>query len=347
MTAVPATRPSLDKIVADLNKKLGANTVVLASKAAAPVPRIPSGSLTLDYILGGGWPANQWVELIGEASSGKTALALHTIAANQKADPEFTAVWIAAEKWVSQYAEMCGVDCDRVYVVENNIMEDALDAVLKFAESRQVDLIVIDSLPALVPTAEDDKAMEEMTVGRHALLINRFFRKVGKATKRSLVDEDRPVMGLVINQWRMKIDGNSKYDNRTTPGGEGKNYSFFIRVELRRSGWIDVGSGVDQRRVGQTVRARTLKNKTAPAQQTADWDFYFDEGGECAKGDIDFAKELIALGVATGVIERKAAWLFYMDRKWQGGDQMLASLREEIDLAESLTKEVMATLERP
>lgn len=341
-----AVRPSLDSIIASINKKLGPGTVVKASDASAPVPRIPSGSVTLDYILGGGWPANQWTELIGEASAGKSMLALKSIAANQERDPDFTTVWVAAEKWVSQYAEMCGVDCDRVFVVESNIMEDALDAAIKFADSRQVDMIVIDSLPALVPSTEDEKIMEEMTVGRHALLVNKFFRKVGMATKRSLVESERPVCGIVINQWRAKIDG-SKYDNRTTPGGQGKDYSFFVRAEVRRSGWIDVGSGIDTKRIGQTVRIRTLKNKTAPAQQVCEFDFYFDEGGEIPAGEIDTAKELITLGVVTKVIERKGAWLYYKDQKWQGSESMLAALREEIDLADDLRSEIMALVSRP
>lgn len=341
-----AVRPSLDSIIASINKKLGPGTVVKASDASAPVPRIPSGSVTLDYILGGGWPANQWTELIGEASAGKSMLALKSIAANQERDPDFTTVWVAAEKWVSQYAEMCGVDCDRVFVVESNIMEDALDAAIKFADSRQVDMIVIDSLPALVPSTEDEKIMEEMTVGRHALLVNKFFRKVGMATKRSLVESERPVCGIVINQWRAKIDG-SKYDNRTTPGGQGKDYSFFVRAEVRRSGWIDVGSGIDTKRIGQTVRIRTLKNKTAPAQQVCEFDFYFDEGGEIPAGEIDTAKELITLGVVTKVIERKGAWLYYKDQKWQGSESMLASLREEIDLSADLRSEIMALVSRP
>jgi recombination protein RecA len=241
---------------------------------------------------------------------------------------------------------MCGVDTDRVFVVETNIMEDALDAAIKFAESRQVDLIVIDSLPALVPSAEDDKIMEEMTVGRHALLINKFFRKVGMATKRSLVEEERPVCGIVINQWRAKIDG-SKYDTRTTPGGQGKDYSFFVRAEVRRSGWIDVGSGVETKRIGQVVRIRTLKNKTAAAQQVCEFDFYYDDGGEIPKGEIDFAKELVTLGVITKVIERKGAWMHYKGRKWQGADAMLGAIREEIDLAEDLRAETLALVDRP
>ena len=153
------------KLVAQLNKKHGEGTVVLASNVQIP-SRITSGSLTLDAVLGGGWPMNHWVEIVGEASHGKTAIALKTIAANQARNKDFTAVWVAAEPFDSGYAEMCGVDTDRVILIETNSMEDAFEAVIQFMESKSVDIVIIDSLPALVPSAEDEKTMEEFTVGR-------------------------------------------------------------------------------------------------------------------------------------------------------------------------------------
>ena len=114
----------LTKILTKINKKYGEDTVVLGSDIRDDVlSRVTTGSISLDVALGGGWPVNQWHEIIGEASNGKTAIALKTIAANQKRDPEFTTVWIAAEQWVPAYAELCGVDTKRVYVVSTNIME--------------------------------------------------------------------------------------------------------------------------------------------------------------------------------------------------------------------------------
>ena len=333
-------RQPLDKIVADLNKKLGPGTVVKGSEASLPTPHIHTGSITLDFILGGGWPASQWSELVGDASSAKTALALHTVAENQRRNPDFVAVWIAAEKWVGTYAEMCGVDVSRMYVIETNAMEDAFDACIKFAESHEVDLVVIDSLPALVPALEDDKDVGESAMGRGALVVNRFFRKISKSFKRSLIEEERPICGLMINQWRMQIGGPAKYDNRTTPGGQGKNYAFFSRVELRRTGWIDQGKGADARRVGQSVRAKTIKNKSGPAQQTAEFDYYFAEGIIPA-GEIDTAKELITLGVVTDMIDRKGSWLYYDGQKYQGAENMLSALREDIDMSEKLRQEVL------
>lgn len=330
------------KVVAQINKKLGANTVVTADLVQVP-KRITTGSLTLDVVLGGGWPMNHWVEVIGEASHGKTAIALKTIGANQKIDPDFTAVWIAAEQFDPGYAEMCGVDTSRVILVETNSMEDAFDSVIKFMESKSVDMVVIDSLPALVPSAEDEKSMDEFTVGRGALITNKFFRKVAAATKRDMVEEERPVLGLMINQYRMKI-GVMHGDPRTTPGGLGKDYAFSIRCEVKRDEWLDVGTGQEKRRVGQTIRVRTIKNKTFPPQQTAYLDFYFSEGGPISEGEYDRGKEIVALSILNGIVERRGGWMYYGDRKWQGAQALIDSLREEIDLSEEISKAVLETL---
>jgi len=330
------------KVAALLNKKMGDGTVVLGSDVLLP-KRITTGSLSLDVVLGGGWPVGQWTEVVGEASHGKTAIALKTIAANQQANPEFITVWVAAEPWSPQYAELCGVDTSRVLVVETNIMEDAYEAVIQFCESKAVDLVILDSLPALVPSTEDQKLMEESTVGRGALLTNKFFRKVGKATKRSLTEEERGVTGIVINQFRMKI-GVMHGDPRTTPGGLGKDYAMAVRCEVKRDEWIEIGSSGNKQRIGQTIRVRTIKNKTAPPQQTAYFDFYFENGGAVPPGDYDFGKEIVAISILNGIVERRGGWFFYGDRKWQGAENLLNSIREELDLREDLESGVLGTL---
>jgi recombination protein RecA len=331
------------KVMAAINKKFGDNVVVVGEDVRADlISRATTGSTTFDYILGGGFPTNQWNELVGEASHGKTAIALKTIAANQAQDPEFTAVWVAAEQWVPDYAEMCGVDTSRVIVIETNIMEEAYDAVLAFAESKSVDAIVIDSLPALVPGPEDEKNMDEMTVGRGALITNKFFRKAGAAMKRSLTEAERPILGIVINQYRMKI-GVMHGDPRTTPGGEGKNYAFFTRSEVRRDEWIEAGSGTNKVRVGQRIKIRTLKNKTAPPSRTAFVDFYFSPHSVYDAGDYDTAKEIAAMSLIKGIVERKGGWYYYNDRKWQGNEGLVNSIREELDLQEDLRDKVLNT----
>jgi recombination protein RecA len=338
----------LTKVFAKINKKYGSDTIVLGSDIRDDVlSRVTTGSISLDVALGGGWPVNQWHEIIGEASNGKTAIALKTIAANQKRDPEFTTVWIAAEQWVPAYAELCGVDTARVYVVSTNIMEEAYEAVIEIVESKAVDCVVIDSLPALVPSSENDKEMEESTVGRSALLTNKFFRKVGMASKRSLTEYERPFIGILINQWRSKI-GVMYGDPRTTPGGLGKDYAFFTRMEVRRDEWIESGTGQEKKRIGQTIKARVIKNKSAPPSQVASFDFYFADGGEVSAGEIDFGKEIVAMGIINKVITRAGAYYRYEyngeQRQWMGQDAMLSSIREEIDLKETLERDVLDSI---
>jgi recombination protein RecA len=329
------------KIMAQINKKMGSDVVVMGADIRHDlISRFSSGSVTYDYILGGGFPANQWHELRGEPSHGKTAIALKTIAANQATNPDFTTVWVAAEQWVPEYAEMCGVDVSRMIVIETNIMEDAYDAVLAFAESKSVDCIVIDSLPSLVPSTEDEKTMEEATVGRGALLTNKFFRKAGAAMKRSLTEAERPILGIVINQWRQSI-GVMYGDNRTTPGGKGKDYAYFTITEVRRKDWIKVGSGENESKVGQQIVLKTTKNKSAPPYQTAAVDFYFKEHSIYSPGDFDVAKEVVAMAVINNVVERKGGWIYHKEQKWQGLEAFANSVREDVGLYEELRKVVL------
>jgi recombination protein RecA len=318
-------------IVASINKKYGNNTIVQGSFVKKELPRITTGILAYDLMLGGGWPMNQWSEIIGDESSGKTALAYKTIASNQALDPDWTAMWIAAEEFVPEYAQSIGVDLDRLWVIETNIMEQAYDLILRALENRAVDCIVIDSLPALVPNDEAEKMMEEFTVGLGARLTGKFLRKSSSSQKRSMIDDDRGCTGLIINQWREKI-GVMYGDNRTTPGGRAKNFHYFARVEVKRDEWIKE----KDEPVGQTIRARTMKNKTYRPQQVAQVDFYFANSGGFHMGEFDTIKDIVNICIAIEVVNRTGAYYNYNGQKWQGKEALLLAVREDIDLQNEL-----------
>lgn len=334
------------KVMKDLNKTMGGDVIVVGSDIAQVGKRFTTGSVTWDYALGGGLPANQWNELVGESSDGKSALALKMIAANQAKDKNFTTVWLAAESWVPQYAEMLGVDQSRMIVIETTSMEEGFEAVIKFAESKSVDCIVIDSLPHLVPDPETEKGMDEVSVGRSALLTNKFFRKVGAGMRRSLIEDERPVVGIMINQWRMQI-GVTHGDPRTTPGGKGKDYAYFTRTEVKRDEWIEIGSSGAKVRIGQRIRLRTIKNKSFPPHRVAYVDFYFANGGVCDAGEYDFGKEIVTLAVVKEIITRKGAWYYFKDDKWQGQDAIVEEIRSNLTLRDELEALIATTIDDP
>jgi recombination protein RecA len=336
-----ATPLSMAEVTEQVNKRFGAGTLIRASEAKNVHPRLSSGSLSFDAMLGGGLVANQFNETVGEYSSGKSAFYLQCIAFNQRIDPEFQFLWVAAEEWVGDWAEANGVDSERGLIAETNVMEEVYEIVLAATKSRGVDLIVIDSLPALVPVSEDEKSIEEFTVGLAARINNKFFRKGHNSTRRSLVEEERPCTVGIINQWREDI-GISMGDNRVTPGGKGKDFAYFTKTELRRVEWIDVGvKGDGKQRVGMTVRGRTHKNKIAPAQRTAEVDFYFDTIGGHQIG-WDRAKDTLTAGIYYGVIEGGGtAWLSFGGNKWNGREKMIPALREDVDLQNGIRREVL------
>lgn len=331
------TYETIDEIVSSINKKYGDSILVKGSEVVQEMPRITTGILAFDLMLGGGWPVNQWSEIVGNESDGKTALAYKTIAANQELDPNFVALWVAAEEFVPHYAQAIGVDTERLWVVETNVMEQVFDIVLRALDARAVDMIVIDSLPALVPTEEAEKTMESFTVGLGARQTGKFFRKSSKSQKRSMVDvEDRGCTGLIINQWREKI-GVMYGDPRTTPGGKAKNFHFFTRVEVKRDEWIKDKNEA----VGQTIKARTLKNKTYQPQQSAVVDFYFADFQGFHFGDFDVIKDMVNIAITLELISRRGAYYTFGEEKWQGKDAMVLSFREDLGLQEQLRTAIL------
>lgn len=326
----------IDVLIETINKRYKDEVLVRGSALQhATWQRGTTGSLVFDVMLGGGWPLNTWNEIIGNESSGKTTMALKTIAAHQALKPEYHTLWVAAEDFDSEWAATLGVDVSRLTFVTTNVMELAYDAALAVMEERACDAVVLDSYPALVPSDEDDKNMMEMTVGRGAYFTNKFMRKSYGAMSRSLTEYDRPVLALFINQWRERI-GVLHGDPRITPGGKGKNFAFVSRVEVARTDWIKRG----QIKVGQTIKGRTLKNKTAPPQREALVDFYFEDSGNHAAGDYDLLKQVHAVALSTDVIEQHGAWYHFGDSKWHGEAKVLSDMQADPLLVAALAAHV-------
>lgn len=332
-------------LAAQINKKMGDGTVVVASEMAIPEP-FTTGSLALDIALGGGFAGNQWAEVIGLQSHGKTAVTLKTIAANQARDPEFTTLWIAGEHYDRDQAAALGVDNERVIVVPTQDMTFAYDTVLDFAESKSTDCFVIDSYPALIAPEEEEKTMDDVQVALGARITGKFFRKMGSAGRRAPDGSERPFLGLFINQYRDKIGAFSPHGTpKTTPGGNAKNYAFYQQVEVKRDEWIEEAiPGKNLKvKVGQTIKCKTVKNKAAAPQQVASMDFYFRDAPQHGflRGEYDQVKELITYGLLYDIIDRKGAYFNIGDQiRVQGKDPLIEHVRQDLDLREYLDREI-------
>lgn len=340
-------------LIARVNKALGEDTFILASDLQIP-RRYTTGSLGLDVILGGGLPGNQWIEILGKESSGKTTMILKAITANQALDPNFTTLWVAGEHFDSDLADMLGVDQDRIILFPHGQeMEVAFQVMLEAAESRSVDWIVLDSYPALIAQEEDEKAMSEATMAKGAQMMGKFCRKAGKATRRAHDGSERPVLGIIVNQWRDKIGGFSRFGTpQTSPGGNGKNYFFYVRIDVARVDFLkEKRPGVkDAVTVGQTIKFKTVKNKAAAPQQTTEVDFFnrnaFTLG--IKRGAYDRVKEVFARGKEFRVLGvRGGGYYSFEGQEWRGEEKVLAAMRAEPELLEAIGSQVLELAKDP
>lgn len=340
-----AIDPSVRAVINRINKQEGEGTVILGSQIVAPLrPTITSGSLSLDAALGGGWATNHWAEIVGHESVGKTFLVLKTIAANQRRDPNWTTVWFATEDFSEDYAQMLGVDIDRVIVENENIMENVFDHCIQFLKTKSVDCIVIDSLPFLVSGREDDGTMEDFQPGHAAVLTGKFFRKSMSSIKRRLdVADERTCTGFVINGWREKI-GVRYGDPRTTPGGKGKNFVFFQRVDLSRSEWI---TNTKNQPVGQVIKIRNIKNKIARPGLIGQVDAYVADYRGHKAGTFDTAKDVTSAAIAYEVITKNKSHYIFGEEQWYGRPKLEEAVTTDAKLRGRIRKAVLAASAAP
>src|SRR5438045_1942522 len=321
----PARDSALSRAVQQIEKQFGKGAVMkLDPNKPANIDGIPTGSLSLDIALGGcGVPRGRVLEIFGPESSGKTTLTLHIIANTQKMGG--VAAFIDAEHALDpSWAKRLGVRLDDLLVSQPDTGEQALEICELLVRSNAVDLIVIDSVAALIPRAEIEGEMGDSHVGLQARLMSQALRKLTGAISKSKCTV------IFINQIREKI-GVMFGNPETTPGGRALKFYASIRIDVRRTGTIKEG----EVSVGNRTRARVVKNKIAPPFRDAEFDIMFDRG-------ISYEGDLLDLAATINVVEKSGAWYNYKStRLAQGRENAKQFLFENKDLAEEIRQAVL------
>jgi recombination protein RecA len=318
---------ALELVISQIEKRYGKGSVMkLGGAVAPPIEAIPSGSLALDLALGvGGIPRGRITEIFGPEASGKTTLAQHVIAEAQKQGG--LAAYIDVEHALDPaYAARCGVNVDDLLISQPDTGEEALEITEALVRSRAVDVIVVDSVAALVPRAEIEGEMGDAHVGLQARLMSQALRKLAAAIGKS------GTAVLFINQLREKVGivfGNPE----VTPGGRALKFYSSIRIDLRRAETIKEGNEA----VGSHIRAKVVKNKVAPPFRSADFDIMFARG-------ISREGNLIDLSVELGLVKKSGAFFSYGDiRLGQGRENAKQYLSQNPELAQEIEQQIRAS----
>src|SRR5512135_1686456 len=313
-------RAMLDKAVGDIVKRYGDGSIMrLGDAKGLMVEAIPTGSLSLDLALGvGGIPRGRITEIYGPESSGKTTLCQHIVAEVQKLGG--TAAYVDMEHALDPaYAAKCGVDVDNLLVSQPDTGEQALEITETLVRSGAVDLVVIDSVAALVPRSEIEGDMGDAQMGAMARLMSQALRKLSGAINQSKTTV------IFTNQLRMKI-GVMFGNPETTTGGNALKFYASVRLDVRRIQSIKIGAEV----VGNRTRVRVVKNKVAPPFRTAEFDIMYNEG-------ISKVGDLIDLATQLGIVDKRGAFFSYGEtRLGQGRENTKEYLRQNPDLSDEI-----------
>lgn len=321
-----AEKKDIDKLVDDIQEKFGEGMLMkLGDVKRVDIEAIPTGSISLDIATGiGGVPRGRIIEVYGPESSGKTTLTLHIVANAQKNGG--TAAFVDAEHALDpEYAKKIGVDIKNLLVSQPDTGEQALDIVETLVRSSMVDVIVVDSVAALVPKAEIEGEMGDQHVGRQARLMSQALRKLTAIIARSNTTV------IFINQIRMKI-GVMFGNPETTTGGQALKFYSSVRIEVRKAAQIKKGEDV----VGNRVKIKIVKNKVAPPFKTAEFDIMYNEG-------ISLPGDLLDAGVKFEVLKKSGNSFGYEETKLGAGrESAKLFLKENPKVADKIFKEIAA-----
>jgi recombination protein RecA len=318
-------KKALDLALSQIEKQFGKGAIMRlgSDEAVMEVPSIPSGSLSLDYALGTwGYPRGRVIEIYGPESSGKTTLALHAIAEAQKTGG--IAAFIDAEHALDVgYSRRLGVNTDDLLISQPDTGEQALEITEMLVRSGAVDVIIVDSVAALVPRAEIEGEMGDSHMGLQARLMSQALRKLTGTISRSKTTL------IFINQIRMKI-GVMFGNPETTSGGNALKFYASIRLDIRKIGQIKDGDQVN----GNRTRVKVVKNKVAPPFRQAEFDILFNEG-------ISREGDLVDNGVTHGILNKSGSWYSYGEtRIGQGRENARNFLKENGDIRKTVEKQV-------
>ena len=308
-----------------ITKQFGDGSIMKLGEAhRANVELIPSGALSLDLALGGGYPKGRIIEIYGPESSGKTTLTLHAIAEIQKQGG--TAAFIDAEHALDPaYAKKLGVDTDNLLVSQPDNGEQALEIAETLVRSNAVDLIVVDSVAALVPQAEIEGDMGDSHMGLQARLMSQALRKLT-----GIINKSKATV-IFINQIRMKI-GVMFGNPETTTGGNALKFYASVRLDIRRIGQIKAGEDI----IGNRTKVKVVKNKIAPPFRTAEFDIMYNEG-------ISLTGDVLDLAVTHGIVGKAGAWFDYKEAKiGQGREATKVYLKENKEVLQEIEAAVRA-----
>jgi recombination protein RecA len=306
-----------------ITKQFGDGSIMKLGEAnKVDVELIPSGALSLDLALGGGYPKGRIIEIYGPESSGKTTLTLHAIAEVQKAGG--TAAFIDAEHALDpSYAKKLGVDTDNLLVSQPDNGEQALEIAETLVRSSAVDLVVVDSVAALVPQAEIDGDMGDSMMGLHARLMSQAMRKLT-----GIINKSKTTV-IFINQIRMKI-GVMFGNPETTTGGNALKFYASVRLDIRRTGQIKEGENI----IGNRTKVKVVKNKIAPPFRIAEFDIMYNEG-------ISNTGDVLDLAVQHGIVGKSGAWFDYKEGKiGQGREATKKYLKENQEVLAEIDQKV-------
>jgi recombination protein RecA len=320
---------ALDAAVGQIEKQFGKGSIMRlgANNMIAPVEVISTGAISIDYALGiGGVPRGRVIEIFGPESSGKTTLALQVIAEAQRKGG--MAAFVDAEHALdAAYAKKLGVDLDNLLVSQPDNGEQALEIVEVIIRSNSVDVVVVDSVAALVPRAEIEGEMGEAQMGLQARLMSQALRKLTGAVSKSKTSL------IFINQLREKI-GVMFGNPETTTGGRALKFYSSVRIDIRRIGAIKDGENV----VGGRTRVKIVKNKMAPPFREAEFDIMYGEG-------VSREGDLIDIAVEHKIVEKSGAWFAYGgERLGQGRENVKTYLKENIELRSAIEEKVRKAL---